>query len=152
MSHSLKGNLVKKIGVFFVIIMLVLANNGCEKKPTFKIVENRVIECCGVNDPIENLQWLNKIIVEIPSYAVFSAKLYVNSKDNSQFIVTKGPIFTNVYDCTGDLLFGGHYSGVMDYSNEKQKTQHISPVPCYKCEEFFKTHYFAGIIYERVLE
>ena len=143
---------MKKLGVFFIIVVLVFAVNSCEKKPTFKIYENKVIECCGVSDPVENLVWLKETIEEIPSYSVFSAKLYVNNKDNSQFIVTKGPIFTIVYDCAGQILFSGAYSGEMDTNNKMQKTQQVPPKPCGECEEFFKTHHFVGIIYQKVFE
>lgn len=132
-------------------MMLIFVVSSCEKQPSFKIFENKVIECCDVSIPTENLAWLKKIIDESPSYSVLSLKLFVNNKDNSQYIVKKDAIFTSVYDCAGNQLFVGAYSGDMGSINENNKTQRVSPVPCEECEEFFKTHHLVGILYEKML-
>lgn len=71
--------------------------SGCEKKPTFKIYENRVIECCGISSPAENLVWLRKTIDEVPPYSSFFVKLYVNDENDAQFIVTKRVLYLPMF-------------------------------------------------------
>ena len=129
---------------------LLLAGTGCEKKQTFEIFENRVIDCCGVINPIENLEWLNEVIkTDTPHYSSYSVELFVNNIDETQFIVTKDPIFTSVYSCNGNRLFGGHYIGETNFQQEEHTFQSVSPEPCEECEDFYKTHHLIGVIYEK---
>ena len=131
-----------------VLVSFLLVGTSCEKQK-FEIYENRVIACCGVSNPTENLVWLNTLIKDIPSTAAFSIKLYENNADNTLNIVTEDHIFTMVYDCDGNNLFGGHYYGVTSFSQEKSTIQSVAPKPCSECEEFFNTHHFVGLIYEK---
>ncbi len=134
-----------------VLFSFLLLGTSCEKQQKFNIYENRVIECCGVSDPTKNLEWLNTLIKDIQPYEAFSIKLYQNNADKSLKIVTEGQIFTMVYNCNGDILFGGHYYGETNIPQVKSNIQTVSPVPCYECEEFYNTHHFVGIIYEKTI-
>jgi hypothetical protein len=127
-----------------VLVSFLLVGTSCEKQK-FEIYENRVIACCSVSNPTENLVWLNTLIKDIPSTAAFSIKLYENNADHTLNIVTEDHIFTMVYDCDGNNLFGGHYSG----ETGKSTIQSVAPAPCSECKEFFNTHHFVGLIYEK---
>lgn len=132
-----------------VLFSFLIVGTSCEKQQKFEIYENRVIACCGVSDPTKNLEWLNTLIKDIPAYTTFSIKLYENNSDNTLYIVTKDQIFTNVYNCNGEILFGGAYSGDTGSTQKKLTVQSVAPKPCYECEEFYNTNHFVGLIYEK---
>lgn len=136
-----------------IVILFVISLTGCEKAPKYEIYENKVIYCCGVQSPTENLGWLNKVIKELDIYRLpFSAKLFENVKDKTQFIVAQDIYFTYVYDCEGNLLFGGHYNwNFIPTPNSVNLPKSVPPAPCDKCDDFFKEHRFVGLIYEQKL-
>ncbi len=49
---------MKKL-IFFISLSLLLV--GCEKRYERTIWVNPDVECCGVKDPINNLEWLNDL-------------------------------------------------------------------------------------------
>ena len=135
--------------IYLAFVMLLLVGTSCDKQPKFELYENRVIACCGVSNPTKNLEWLTTVIKDFSAYAVFSVKLYQANTDDTFNIVIEDQIFTRVYNCDGEMLFGGDYHGVKNVSQDKSNVQSVSPVPCSECEEFYNTHHFVGLIYEK---
>lgn len=133
----------------FVLVSFLLFGTSCDKQQKFEIYENRVITCCGVSNPIENLEWLKMLINEYSISEELSIKLYQNNSNNTINIVVEDDIFTKVYNCDGENLFGGHYYGATNVPQDKLANQYVSPMPCDSCEEFYNTHHFVGLIYER---
>ena len=132
-----------------VLFAFLLVGTSCEKQQKYEIYENQVIACCGVSDPTENLEWLNTLIKDIPAYTAFSIKLYENNADKTLRIVTEDQIFTRVYNCNGEVQFGGHNYDETSFSQEKTSIQSVAPAPCNECEEFYNTYHFVGLIYEK---
>lgn len=142
---------MRKINFLFqlALVSFLMIGTSCDKQQKYEIYENRVITCCGVSNPTENLGWLKTLINEYPISAKLSIKLYQNNSNNTLNIVIEDDIFTRVYNCDGENLFGGHYYGATNVPQYKSTNQFVAPVPCDKCEEFYKTHHFVGLIYER---
>lgn len=142
---------MRKINFLFqlALVSFLLIGTSCDKQQKYVIYENRVITCCGVSNPTENLEWLKTLINEYSIYTELSIKLYRNNSDKTLNIVVEDNIFTKVYNCDGENLFGGHYSGAKNISQDKSTNQNTSPIPCEKCEEFYNTHHFVGFIYEK---
>ena len=117
---------------------------------------NEDVECCGVKDPLNNLEWL-KEASEFDEYKTTSSKIYGNNfiflfrnKDTQKdHIVVNSYCYgsvawTYIYDCDGQLIGGGDY--VVRTTRKQIKFVNEPAPPCDTCDEFFKTHYFIDTI------
>jgi hypothetical protein len=135
--------------IHLALVSFLLVGTSCDKQQKFEIYENRVIACCGISNPTENLEWLKTLMKDLESYSALSIKLYQDNANNTLKIVIEDNIFTRVYNCDGEFQFGGHYSGATNVPQGKSNIPSVSPVPCGQCEEFYNTHHFVGLIYEK---
>ena len=145
--------------LIFLISLSLLILVGCERKRSEHNYERTIwvnpdVECCGVKDPLNNLEWLNhwykysyfNITIDYPIYQV--VYLFSNDSTLDNFVVTR--TFGNNYDnyfnlftCDGDLIDKGEYVNYnFDYTNLYvlyQKSQ--IPIPqCLLCDDFFENH------------
>ena len=119
---------------------------------------NPDVECCGVKDPINNLEWLKEYYedsyfnenntLDYQSYGF----IYVFENDSSleSFVVTRiyqyndWPCWFQLYTCEGKLIEQGFYFGSkLEYANsdvsfQEKQIQYIAPRELDR--EFFNTH------------
>jgi hypothetical protein len=116
---------MKKYITFTFVLLFILAGIvACEEKePQYEIYENHEISACGVDDPLINLDWLDKFITENKESTYnITIHLYNNTETLEDKIViffdidtyTNGktilypidPYSSNqVYTCSGERLF-----------------------------------------------
>ena len=147
---------MKKGLAFALLLAFVLA--ACEKEEkqfdrSFYVNKDAV--CCGVENPIENLSWLNE--EHIRAYDEMQASkeksrriflLYRNDTTGEDNIVELVSRYTLVYhyDCNGNGE-GGYYNFNDIPDVETQHTGLLSPpAPCQDCDTFFRTHYFVDTL------
>ena len=146
--------------IFVIAFFCVLIFAGCERERNEKIEYERTIwvnpdvECCGVKDPLNNLEWISQTPhfgdYKTASYS-YSNHILLFNNDTTQenFIVfsikenrSHLMFYVIIYDCNGNVLDGGTYK----YQNENSENifsenMNLSPAePCFICDEFFKTH------------
>ena len=149
---------MKKLIFFISLSLLTLV--GCEKNYERTIWVNPDVECCGVKDPLNNLEWLNNwyrysyfnVIINYPTYQI--VYLFSNDTTLENFIVTRtfGNNYSNFFElftCDGEYIDSGRYNDYNNYYTDPnikyQKiqiddTQNI-PIPsCDACGDFFKYH------------
>ncbi len=144
---------MKKLIFFISLSLLTLV--GCEKNYERTIWVNPDVECCGVKDPLNNLEWLRQTAYfndyETASYSFSNyILLFKNNTTYENFIVTNtdnGINWIAIYDCDGNMIGGGEYP--YNYKNSKKnnqvektyKSRKYGPAKsCDICDEFFKTH------------
>ena len=151
---------MKKLLFFISLVMFALV--GCERERNYErnyertIWINLDVECCGVKDPLNNLEWLKEWyedsyfneekVLDYEEYAEFIF-VYENDSSKEDMIVRK-IIYNNtmdwyyIYYCDGEWLTDGTYYGE-NINRVLQKNdfnaQYIS-TECPLCEEFFNTH------------
>ncbi len=149
---------MKKLIFFISLSLLTLV--GCEKHYERTIWVNPDVECCGVKDPLNNLEWLNDWYkdshfnreISYPTYQI--VYLFYNDSTLEHFIVTKtsNSNFDNyfqLFTCDGYLMDKGKYLNYdLDYTNPDilyQKSQ--IPIPrCLLCGDFFENHILVDTI------
>ncbi len=151
---------LKKL-IFFISISLI-SLVGCEqqidkKTTTEPTVEpnvwiNTESECCGVKDPLNNLEWLREKSQfdehnENPDYKYKYVLLFRNQDTSADYIVVNyftRTSWTIIYACDGNEITGGEYELQKKAQNMKciySNKQNFEPaLPCDMCEKFFKTH------------
>ena len=142
---------MKKLIFFISLSMLILV--GCEKNYERTIWINPDVECCGVKDPLNNLEWLTQTAYfdeyKTASFSFFNCiLLFENDTTHENFIVTNTKTSVNwviIYDCNGDIIDGGAYnytnSNKIKYIKNSDNSELAGPAqPCRTCDEFFKTH------------
>lgn len=150
---------MKKL-IFFISLSL-LALVGCEHNYERTIWVNPDVECCGVKDPLNNLEWLNNWYkdsyfnkeneLDYQSYGFIY--IFENDSTSEKFIVTRirkyynnHPNWFQLYTCEGNLIDCGIYSDYnTEYANpdivfKKSNKQYIEPRQCIMCTDFFNTH------------
>lgn len=141
--------------VFFLFFLAACGLIEFNYKRTIWI--NPDVECCGVKDPINNLEWLTEwyedsyfnIVINYPTSQIIY--LFSNDTTFEHFVVTK--TFGNNYDnyfqiftCDGELLDEGRYYNYdydSDYVNIDilySKKQMIMVPYCELCSDFFENH------------
>ena len=135
---------MKKLVFFSLLSLLTLV--GCEKRYERTIWVNPDVKCCGVEDPINNLEWLTQTTYfkeyKTASYSFSNCiLLFKNDTTYEDFVVFNIKDRTNyiiIYDCNGNTLDGGAYHYIN--KNVSNNINATPPAPCVICEEFFKTH------------
>ena len=108
---------MKKLIFFISLSMLILV--GCEEKK-YECTStwiNPDVECCGVEDPLNNLEWLNEIHIEYKSQYLYGHKAEIlclkyenkTTKEHSiLFYEHKNSLRTvSAYYCNGGYFFCG---------------------------------------------
>ena len=112
---------MKKLIFFISLSMLILV--GCEKNYERTIWVNPDVECCGVKDPLNNLEWLNNWYkdsyfnedneLDYQSYGFIY--VFENDSTSENFIVIRNLIYESLpcrfwlYTCEGEFIDGGYY-------------------------------------------
>ncbi len=137
---------MKKLIFFISLFLLTLM--GCERNYERTIWINPDVECCGVKDPLNNLEWL-KESSRFDEYIDRSSSdynfifLFRNKETQKNHIVVNyysRVSWVTIYDCEGDYIDGGHYSLQNQPKFVKSKIANDPPEPCDTCDEFFKIH------------
>ena len=147
---------MKKLIFFISLSMLILV--GCEGERNYErtIWVNPDVECCGVKDPLNNLEWLKEwysgsyfneergLVYE--KYAEFIF-VYNNKSSTDQMIVRKVNYHNTidwyyVYYCNGEILTDGtYYDKNIQKSLQKSGSNiQYTSTHCPLCEEFFDTY------------
>ena len=137
----------------FIISLSLLSLVGCEKKYDRTIWVNPDVECCGVKDPLNNLEWISQTPrfkeYQTASYSYSNyILLFQKNTTHEDFIIFKIKDEINyviIYDCNGNVIDGGAYnytnSNKIDYIKNNYRSELPGPPkPCYICDTFFKTH------------
>ena len=154
---------MKKLIFFILLSLLILV--GCEGEHNYErtIWVNPDVECCGVKDPLNNLEWLktwygnsyfnaNRVLYRSCYWFIY---VFKNKETSENFIVfknnevlTEHPYFI-LHSCDGKIIDEGNYSDLnSDYANPNPNMQFVSPNPptiveprpCSSCDEFFENH------------
>ena len=155
---------MKKLIFFILLSLLTLV--GCEGEHNYErtIWVNPDVECCGVKDPLNNLEWLNdwygyygysyfnREEINYPTYQI--VYLFSNDSTLENFFVIKTSNsnfdnYFNLFTCDGNLVDEGEYVNFdLDYTNPDilyQKSQ-ISIPKCQLCDDFFENHILVDTI------
>jgi hypothetical protein len=153
-----KGGCMKKLVFFISLSLLILV--GCEQRYKYTTWINPDVRCCEVEDPLNNLKWLNSVYSKSYTYGsqvttlsysyYYFIYVFKNDSTNEEFVVTKEdlnnsskPTFA-LYSCDGKIIDKGYYQ---DYDSEyaNPDIQFVAPTyyetePCYSCDDFFRNH------------
>ena len=121
--------------IYFFLLAICLAGTACKEESTkndkekqkYDIYENHDISACGVNDPLQNIEWLReycKSINEVQDFSSINIDLYkIIDKDEHIFQISltfsiendsiQGPTgYTKDWrDCTGKIIIRVVYPG-----------------------------------------
>jgi len=123
----------------FTILLFILNITGCDKKteePQYDIYENHNISACEVNDPLQNIEWLEKYCANIKEKrnieSVYISLYKVIDKEEYSFRIdvpssidyAPNKYYSEFYylNCNGDTIFhwimvmppgGTYYDGFM---------------------------------------
>lgn len=84
---------------------------GCKKASQYEIYENHNISSCGIEDPLNNIEWLTQYCKN--NVKAYNVEIYIyentETKENYFVIYTldKGYDYSqiNVFSCSNELLF-----------------------------------------------
>ena len=147
-----------KKSIFIIAIFALILLVGCERNYDRTIWINPDAECCGVKDPINNLEWLKdwykdsyfneELVLGAKIYGEFIL-LYQNKTTLEEFIIIKRKYhyptaFYIINYCSGERLALGNYSDINDNllepKQKKNRMLYISEPECDICAYFFDTH------------
>ena len=123
--------------LYFLICMLFFAFTGCEKEPKYDIYENHNISACGIDDPLQNIEWLKEYYKnlresqDISSININLYKVIGTDEDIFQiyftFPIENDPVqgttgFEKQWrDCTGKIIFRVLYPGTPMLPESQEK-------------------------------
>ena len=147
--------------VFFISLSL-LTLVGCENKYEYTIWINNDAECCGVKDPLNNLEWLKRWYNDsyLGGYpkGYFDTSVYQivylfhNDSTLQDCIITRTfcdnyKNYFEIFSCDGYLIDHGRYNydyTKLDIKIQKTKTDASQNIPsveeCNLCNYFLKTY------------
>ena len=166
---------MKKLIFFISLSLLTLVGCSVKKDGNFTRVKinrkhtvwiNQDVECCGVKDPANNLEWFKKITDEMALHDFpYRTFLFRDTKDDYIVVLLKGRNrrSTYIYECNGTRIGYGSYNFGYNFvegeafnsfeeqlkqvnkktktkKNNKHTTKKLHPFPCSICEDFYKTH------------
>ena len=81
----------------YLLVALLLAGSSCND-------EEEKLVVCGVEDPLENLEWLNEFVND-SSYIIVQPEIYYIEYENEEYIALHYPDFTEpftyIHTCDG---------------------------------------------------
>ncbi len=152
--------------IFIIAVLALIILVGCERKYGCAIWTNPDAECCGVKDPLNNLEWLKRwydyslLGRYSEGYYDRSTSVYQivyvfrNDSTSQDCIITRtfGNNYRNyfqIYSCDGYLIDYGEYNyhgdfAKSDFQIQKAKTDTSQNIPaveeCNLCGYFFQTY------------
>ena len=152
--------------IFFIPLFLFMLV-GCERERNYErnyertIWINPDVECCGVKDPLTNLEWLKEwyefslsIEENELSYPIYGfIYIFKNYCTSENFIVTRvyqayhGSWF-KLSTCDGEIIDEGIYWNYnFDFAHDVNfSKQKLAAEPCDSCDSFFEKHILADTI------
>ena len=98
-----------------LFLFLIMGIGGCEdKEPQYEIYENHDVSACGVEDPLENIEWISEYCKKVKGQKDISSihiyLLKVIDKDEYIFEISvpsqiEHYYSTNYRNCSGDIVF-----------------------------------------------
>ena len=156
--------------IFVIAFFCVLIFAGCERERNEKIEYERTIwvnpdvECCGVKDPLNNLEWLKEIYdMRFNQYEQIKSSAYeyifLFRNDSNDYIVRKADMgnhsWFGLYECNGTFIDGGVFSekqSANKYTQIKKQQTEEPARPCYLCSEFFEKNTLVDTISFYIIE
>ncbi|MBR5238914.1 MAG: hypothetical protein IKV26_09510 [Paludibacteraceae bacterium] len=171
---------MKKIILFISLSLLILVgcsvkkggNSTCTDVDNNRTIwVNQKVECCGVNDPLNNLEWLkedyDRVLklyeqTESVSYVYYCYFfLFRNDLTSINYIVRKSTMwkYSNfmIYECDGTIVDMGVFydesnPNKMLGNNTPDDWYEDPPYNCISCNSFFKTHTLVDTIFYFVIQ
>ena len=119
---------MKKLILFISLSLLILVGCSVKKDGNFTRVKidrdrtvwiNQDVECCGVKDPANNLEWFKKTTKDLLtaniSYRTFLFSDTIISEDYIVIMEYKMFKFVAIYDCNGTKIGKGNLSYYSQY-------------------------------------
>lgn len=113
--------------IFVIAFFCSLIFAGCEERKyeCTDIWENHDVECCGVEDPLNNLEWLNEFHLQHQTQCFYGSNVEIlclkyenkTTKEHS-ILFYKRKVYPNsvkTYSCSGEKYFGGSIGSSPDY-------------------------------------
>ena len=149
----------------FIISLSLLSLVGCEKKYDRTIWVNPDVECCGVKDPLNNLEWLKDIYnMRFNQYEQLTTSsyeyifLFRNDSNTIDYIVRKANMgkYSSfvLQECDGTLLDSGIFVDDLPTNKTQKFSQNQMEEPakhCHLCGEFFKNNTLIDTIYYYII-
>jgi hypothetical protein len=150
--------MIMKRHIFVIAFFCSLIFAGCERERNEKIEYERTIwvnpdvECCGIKDPLNNLEWLKELYYGNSYFKKCQEStspygfIYVFTNDSTQenYIVENHHStisWITIYNCDGSMLDGGYYNFQNKIIEESNFVETKSgPEECRSCDEFFRTN------------
>ena len=90
-------------------LCLLIIGTGCEKEPKYEIYENHEISACGINDPLNNIEWLAKMEKDPTSLVNIMLLKNTNTEENYfRFVFQEDEMgYSSMvyFDCRGNNIF-----------------------------------------------
>ena len=119
--------------VLFTLFVLFLLIGGveCEENtPRYEIYENHEISACGVDDPLNNLQWLKDQTQKLGKLkGLFTILLYENNINSENYFVES---------YTDSKIVEYSYQSIYNCKGNKIMTKGIEAPPSDEWKKFFK--------------
>ena len=165
---------MKRLILFISLSLLILAGCSVKKNENFTRVKigkhrtiwvNQNVECCGVKDPINNLEWmkntfystLEKCINYETSYGYifhYYAFLFKNNITQENFVIVNSNYYSGIswviiYNCDGTIIDQGDgrvadgekYMKLFDvHYPDHPDFYYSAPQICWSCDSFYKKH------------
>ena len=146
--------------LMFIVLLFLFLFVGCEKRYERTSWVNSEVECGGVKDPLNNLEWLREAsrfddYIDNSSSDYNYIFLFRNKETQKDHIVIdyySSVSCVRIYDCEGVRIDGGHYSLQNQPKYAKTKIANGPPAPCDTCDEFFRTHVLVDTIAYSVVD
>jgi hypothetical protein len=96
---------------FFTVLIVFSIFWSCKKDGDGRIQSINEIKACGVNDPLNNLNWLYNIVVKssTDNSGNYLGDIWIVSYEGNDFIITdmalgSGGVMYHIFDCSGNPL------------------------------------------------
>ena len=156
---------MKKL-IFIIALFTLISLVGCEKKYERTIWINPDVECCGVKDPINNLEWLKEFYdMRFNQYEQFKSSsyeyifLFRNDSNSIDYIVRQSNMgeysWFGLYECNGTLFDSGIFVDDLstnEYHKFSQRQMEEPAKHCDLCGEFFKNNTLIDTIYYYIIQ
>ena len=150
---------MKKLIFFISLSVLILV--GCEEKK-YECTStwiNPDVECCGVSDPINNLEWLNAIHLKQQSQYLYGSKAEILCLKYENKITKEHSILfykhnvnsriVSTHDCNGEYLWSGSLGASPEYIDIFSSNQYTRSSEC--MQPHMGSHIWNTFVQENIL-